>query len=98
MSHSKLTPSSPGEILLEEFLEPLNISQNKLAKDLGIPPSRVNDIIKGRRSISADTAIRLGLFFNMSPEFWLNAQVNYDLRLVKKNLQMIKTEVHPHAA
>jgi addiction module HigA family antidote len=98
MSHSKLTPSSPGEILLEEFLEPLHISQNQLARDLGIPPSPVNDIIKGRRSISADTAIRLGLFFDMSPEFWLSAQINYDLRSVKKNLRMIKTEVHPHAA
>lgn len=75
-----------------------NLPRQVLAKDLGIPPSRVNDIIKGRRSISADTAIRLGLFFKMSPEFWLNAQVNYDLRLVKKNRQMIKTEVHPHAA
>lgn len=98
MSDLELTPSSPGEILLEEFLEPLNISQNQLAKDLRVPPSRVNDIIKGRRSISADTAIRLGLFFGMSPEFWLKAQVDYDLRLVKKNLETIKGEVHPHAA
>lgn len=98
MSDPKLTPSSPGELLLEEFLEPLNISQNQLAKDLGVPPSRVNDIIKGRRSISADTAVRLGLFFDMSPEFWLRAQFDYDLRLVKKDLKTIKEEVHPHAA
>jgi len=83
---------------LEEFLEPMNISQNKLAKAIGIPPSRVNDIIKGKRGISADTALRLGLFFGMSAQFWMNAQSDYDLRMARQNLDAIKKQVHPHAA
>lgn len=69
----------PGEILKEEFLEPLGISQNQLAIDLRVPAPRISAIVHGRRSISADTALRLGAYFKMEPQFWLNLQNNYDL-------------------
>ena len=69
----------PGEILSEEFLKPLGISQTKLAIDLRVPAPRINAIVRGRRSISADTALRLGAYFGMEPQFWLNLQSNYDL-------------------
>ena len=71
----------PGEILLEEFLIPLGVSQNKLAMSTLIPATRINSIVQGKRSITADTAIRLGKFFGTGPEFWLNLQANYDLGL-----------------
>lgn len=82
----KLKPISPGEILLEEFLKPLEISQSKLARDLGVPVGRVNDIVQGKRSITPDTALRLAVYFNMTPEFWINLQSHYDLKLAKRNL------------
>ena len=69
----------PGEILLEEFLRPMKISQNKLAMDLRIPTPRINAIVNGKRAITADTALRLGKYFGTGPEFWLNLQSNYDL-------------------
>ena len=69
----------PGEILLEEFLIPMGISQNKLSLDLRVPAPRINAIVRGKRSISADTALRLGRYFKMEPQFWLNLQSNYDL-------------------
>ena len=69
----------PGEILQEEFLEPLGISQTRLALDLHVPASRINAIVRGKRSITADTALRLGQYFKMEPQFWLNLQTNYDL-------------------
>jgi len=69
----------PGEILLEEFLKPMGISQNRLAMDIHVPPPRINAIIKETRSISADTALRLGVYFGTGPEFWTNLQSNYDL-------------------
>ena len=69
----------PGEILKEEFLVPMGISQNRLAMDLHIPGTRVGEIVHGRRSISADTALRLGKYFGKGPEFWMNLQMNYDL-------------------
>jgi addiction module HigA family antidote len=78
-----LDPIPPGEILLEEFLTPLAISQNRLARDIDIPVSRVAEIVKGRRSITADTALRLGEYFGTSAEFWLNLQVGYDLRRIR---------------
>jgi antitoxin HigA-1 len=77
----KLSPVSPGEILLEEFMKPLGISQNKLARDLDVPPARINDVIHGRRGVTADTALRLSRYFGTSPEFWLNLQMHYDLRM-----------------
>ena len=82
----KLKPISPGEVLLEEFLKPLGISQNRLARDLSVPVGRVNDIVQGRRSITPDTALRLAVYFNMSAEFWINLQSHYDLKLAKQNL------------
>lgn len=75
-----LDPITPGEILLEEFMQPLEISQNKLARDLDVPPARINDLIHNRRGISADTALRLSKYFNTTPEFWLTLQMDYDLR------------------
>ncbi|GIV04309.1 MAG: transcriptional regulator [Fimbriimonadales bacterium] len=69
----------PGEILLEEFMEPMGISQNRLARDLGVPPNRIHAIVKGKRSITADTALRLARYFGTSPEFWLGLQMEYDL-------------------
>lgn len=79
MKHSKLPPVHPGEVLLEEFLKPLAISQYRLAKGISVPPRRVNEIVLRKRSISADTALRLSRFFGTSAEFWLNLQSQYDL-------------------
>ena len=72
-------PVHPGEVLLEEFLKPMNLSQNRLALDIGVPPRRINEIVLGKRSITADTALRLGRYFQMSPQFWLGLQMDYDL-------------------
>ncbi len=77
---------TPGEILLMEFLKPLGISQSRLARDLKVPVRRVNDIVQGKRAITPDTALRLGVYFNMTPEFWINLQSHYDLKLAKRNL------------
>jgi addiction module HigA family antidote len=81
MGTKKLNPVSPGEILLEEFLEPMGLSQNRLARGLGVPPRRINEIIHGRRRITADTALRLAKYFKMSPEFWLGLQMDHELDL-----------------
>lgn len=78
-----LSPITPGEILLEEFLIPLKISQNQLARDIDVPVSRVSGIVKGERSITADTALRLAAFFKTSPDMWLTLQSEYDLRLAR---------------
>ncbi|MBQ0008740.1 MAG: HigA family addiction module antidote protein [Firmicutes bacterium] len=78
---------TPGEILLEEFLKPMNISQNRLAIELFVPPARINAIIKGTRAITTDTALRLGKYFGTGPEFWLNLQANYDLCLAEKEAE-----------
>jgi len=82
MSKRELEPIHPGEILLEEFLNPMDISQYRLAKDLSVDPRRINEIVHGKRAISADTALRLGRYFNMSPQFWLNLQSHYDLEVL----------------
>jgi len=79
-----LEPIHPGEILLEEFLKPLGISINRLARELGVPPGRIGDIVNGKRSITADTALRLGRFFGVSAEIWLNLQADYDLRVAQR--------------
>ncbi len=86
MSTEKIDPVHPGEILLEEFLKPLGISQYKLAKDISVPPRRVNEIVQGKRSISADTALRLSRYFGLSERFWLNLQSRYDLDVEKDKL------------
>lgn len=80
---TKLKPIHPGEILLEEFLEPMGISQNLLARETGMSPRRVNEIVLGKRSITGDTAIRLGKLFGIEPEFWMNLQSRYDLEVAE---------------
>jgi|SRR3989304_2290724 len=86
MVTKKLTPIHPGEILFEEFLKPLGISQYKLATDINVPPRRINEIVHGKRSISADTALRLARYFGLSERFWLNLQSRYDLEIEKDKL------------
>ncbi|NLS91083.1 MAG: HigA family addiction module antidote protein [Planctomycetaceae bacterium] len=86
MASRKLDPIHPGEILLEEFLTPLGISQYRLAKDISVPPRRINEIVRGQRSISADTALRLARYFRTSERFWLNLQTRFDLEVEKDRL------------
>jgi addiction module HigA family antidote len=86
MAHRKLPPVHPGEILLEEFLSPLGVSQYRLAKETSVPPRRINEIVRGSRSISADTALRLARSFGTSERFWLNLQARYDLEVEKDRL------------
>ncbi|KPK04252.1 MAG: XRE family transcriptional regulator [Gemmatimonas sp. SG8_28] len=86
MAATKLAPIHPGEILLEEFLEPLEISQYRLAKDISVPPRRINEIVHGLRAITADTALRLARYFGTSERFWLNLQIRYDLEVEKDRL------------
>lgn len=91
-----IKPIHPGAILLEEFLQPMGISQYRLAKDINVPARRVNEIIKGKRAITVDTALRLALFFSMSSSFWLGLQKDYELDIAKIELtKKIKKEVHP---
>ncbi len=95
MKTKKLPPIHPGEILLEEFLLPLNISQYRLAKDVSVPPRRINEIARGLRAISADTALRLARYFGTSERFWLNLQSHYDLEVEKDRLgKRLEKEVH----
>jgi addiction module HigA family antidote len=84
--HKKLDPILPGEILWKEFMEPLGISQNKLARDIDVPVTRISDIIHGRRGITADSALRLGVYFSTTPEFWLNLQTRYELKVSRRKL------------
>ncbi|HEY3857015.1 MAG TPA: HigA family addiction module antitoxin [Verrucomicrobiae bacterium] len=83
---SPLKRNTPGEILENEYLKPMSITQYRLAKDIGVPPGRINQILKGRRAITADTALRLGIYFRMSPEFWLNVQSHHDLDRERERL------------
>ena len=77
----------PGEILLEDFMKPMGITARQIAADIDVSPSRISEIVHGARPITADTAIRLGLFFKMDPKFWLNLQMEYDIRVAKRTLQ-----------
>jgi antitoxin HigA-1 len=77
----------PGEILLEDFMKPMGLTARQLAADIDVSPSRISEIVHGTRPITADTALRLGLFFSMEPRFWLNLQSEYDMRMAKRNLQ-----------
>jgi addiction module HigA family antidote len=98
MSEQKLKPVHPGEVLLEEFLKPMGLSQNRLALDMGVPPRRINEIVLGKRSITADTALRLARYFGMSPQFWLGLQMDYDLDLAADALESrLEREVKPYA-
>ncbi|MEW6659392.1 MAG: HigA family addiction module antitoxin [Thermodesulfobacteriota bacterium] len=95
MARKELAPVHPGEILLEEYLKPLHISQNKLGRDLGVPAQRINDIIRGKRAITVDTALRLARYFRTTPQFWLNLQARYDLEMAKETrlVEKINREV-----
>jgi addiction module HigA family antidote len=84
MTTKKLPPVPPGEILLEEYLKPLRISQNKLGRDLNVPAQRINDIVRGQRAITVDTALRLSRYFRTTPQFWLNLQARYDLEMAEE--------------
>ncbi|NJL84265.1 MAG: HigA family addiction module antidote protein [Chloroflexaceae bacterium] len=86
MKENKLMPVHPGEVLLEEFLKPMNLSQNQLALGLKLPTQQINEIIDGKQSITADSALRLARYFNMSPRFWLGLQMDYDLDLAEDAL------------
>lgn len=86
MSEELLPPIHPGEILLEEFLEPMEITQYRLAKDIGVPARRINEIVLGKRRITADTALRLSRYFGLSERFWMNLQARYDLEVEKDRL------------
>jgi len=86
MTSEKMAPLHPGEILLEEFLRPMNLSQNRLALDIRVPARRINEIVHGKRRITADTALRLAKYFDMSPQFWLALQMDYDLDVAADQL------------
>jgi len=81
-----LDPIPPGEILSEEFMKPIGLSANQLARDIDVPPGRITEIIRGKRTITADTALRLGKYFGVSPEIWLNLQVDYDMRVARRTI------------
>jgi antitoxin HigA-1 len=99
MNEEKLPPIHPGEILLEEFLKPMELSQYRLAKDISVPARRINEIVHGKRSISPDTALRLSRYFGMSERFWLNLQTRYDLEMEKDRLEgRLEEEVRIYAA
>jgi addiction module HigA family antidote len=86
MKSKMLADITPGEILEQDFLKPMGLSQYRLAKDIGVPARRINEIVKGERAITADTALRLGRYFKMSPQFWLNLQSHYDLEIEEERL------------
>jgi len=95
---NKLPPIHPGEILLEEFLEPMGISQYRLANDISVPPRRINEIVLGKRAITPDTALRLSLYFGLSERFWINLQTRYDIEVEKDRLEdRLEKEVHVYA-
>ena len=99
MNKRDFGPIHPGEILLEEFLKPMCISQYRLAKDISVSQHRISEIVRGKRNISVDTALRLGRFFGMEAQFWLNLQARYDLIRAEATMKkQLKKEVHPYAA
>lgn len=93
----KLSPITPGDVLLEEFLRPMAISQNQLAKDINVPANRISQLIHGKREITADTALRFGRYFSIEPEFWLNLQVHYNIKIARSKMEKeIEREVIVH--
>lgn len=92
---SKIAPIHPGEVLLGEFLEPFGVSQHKLAVSIDVPPRRINEIVHGKRRISADTALRLARYFGTTDRFWLNLQTRFDLEVGKDNLGPRLDSIHP---
>jgi addiction module HigA family antidote len=96
---TKLPPVHPGDVLLAEFLEPAGLSQYRLAKDISVPPRRINEIVHGKRSVTADTALRLARYFGTTPRFWLNLQAQYDLDVESDRLgERLAKEVTAHAS
>ena len=94
----KLSPVHPGEVLLEEFIKPMNLSQNRLAIDIGVDARRINEIVLGKRAVTADTALRLSRFFGNSPQFWMGLQTQYDLDVAEDQLgKRLDREVRPYA-
>ena len=94
-----LDPIHPGEILLEDFMKPMDISINRLARDLSVPPGRISGIVNGKRGITADTALRLGKYFDVSPQTWMGLQSEYDLRVAQRTIGPdLDKRVHRHAA
>ena len=99
MAKRDFQPIHPGEILLEEFLHPMKISQYRLAKDISVPQRRISEIVHGKRSITANTALRFGRYFGMEAQFWLNLQSRYDLQIAEADLdKKLNKEIIPHAA
>jgi addiction module HigA family antidote len=98
MTARKLAPVHPGEVLLEEFLKPLELSQNRLALSIGVPPRRINEIVLGKRGVTADTALRLARYFDTTPQFWLGLQADFDLDVASDKLgERLDREVRGHA-
>ena len=96
---TSMPPIHPGETLLEDFMKPLGLSANRLALELHVPVTRVNDIVRGRRAVTADTALRLARYFDISPQFWMNLQANYDLEMANENAgDEIRDRVKPRRA
>jgi addiction module HigA family antidote len=94
----KLSPVHPGEVLLEEFIKPMNLSQNRLAIDIGVDTRRINEIVLGKRTLTADTALRLSRFFGNTPQFWMGLQSQYDLDVAEDQLgKLLDREVRPLA-
>ena len=97
MAEEKLKPIHPGEVLLEEFLKPMGLSQNRVAIDIGVPARRINEIVLGKRRITADTALRLARYFDISPQFWLGLQMDYDLDVTEDAIaKRLEREVRPY--
>ncbi len=99
MSETELHPVHPGEVLLEEFLKPMRLSQNRLALDIGVHPRRINEIVLEKRRVSADTALRLARYFGTSPQFWLGLQNDYDLDIASQKLgNRLDKEIRPYSS
>lgn len=99
MPKKLLYPIPPGEILLEDFMKPMEISINALSRDINVPPNRISEIVNGKRSITADTALRLGKYFGVSPELWLDLQSDYDIRTAQRTVwPEIEPLIRAHAA
>jgi addiction module HigA family antidote len=98
MTNKKIAPVHPGEVLLEEFLKPLDLSQNRLALNIGVPPRRINEVVLGKRRVTAETALRLARYFDTTPQFWLGLQADYDLDVASDELgERLDREVHSRA-
>lgn len=98
-THKLLDPIHPGEILLEDFMKPMSVSINRLARDLVVPPGRISAIVNGKRAITADTALRLGKYFGVSPQTWMGLQTEYDLRVAQRLIgNEVEMRVQQHAA